>query len=221
MSWKSIFYPLIAMAIWAGSQTLFGNGEDSRGALRYATDDLYRKCDSLRESYSDKNVRGYWAFTDSVHVEVKKSIVVNKKSVTVLIISCGPFGELSIIDTAANIEHALFAKFNIPGSHVALGNCIDVNGDGYDELPLYLNAGAHGYYTYFLSVFDDSLSFVTDTAGNAGFFAIRGGIHAEDIDNDGIYEIIVDGVPPENKSVSYEIFKWNGKHYSVTDKIVK
>lgn len=193
-----------------------GNSEDIR---RLASETLLKRCDSLASLYGSKpNILGQVENVDLI-IKDQRNITINDRTYCGCIIACREFGELILLDSCNCHDVLNREEINIPGMHANFGDVIDLNNDGYDEITINLSAGAHGYYAYFVSVYEDSLSLVRDDNGNYDFFAMRGGIFVKDIDNDGIQEIIVDHMLESGQKENYTIYKWNGKAYSIHKRI--
>lgn len=205
--------------IWLTQSIDAQAGEVVRGLndslLQYTSSNLVNKCDSalLRLSGNPDSAM----FSDAEKLEVKhfKYVAFGNRTYYVLILGCGGKGELLFFDST-NLANPLFRKeLRIPGRHVVIEGASDLNGDGYPELRLNFSAGAHGMYASFLSVYDDSISFIRTETGGDKFFAIRGGIQVVDIDGDGIYEIKVNKTMKFNEAESFHIFEWDGKSYNI------
>lgn len=214
---KTLLCPVVFSVM--ASQFALAGGDTGINIEDYASLDLSGKCDSLRLQFQSK--------PDSIelyeHAELvlkdERSINVKGQSFCAIIIGCTGFGELILLDSSDDRQVQFRQALTIPGKHVNIEDVLDINSDGFDEIILNLSAGAHGYYSYFISVHKDSLSFITDERGNYGFFAMRGGVFVKDIDNDGTQEIIVDHMLKSGQRENYTIYKWNGKNYFIHDRV--
>ncbi len=221
MKTRFIVLIMLNMLLLSHSQNLLAGGENQSGLLEYASEDLRNKCDSQLVAFQERNKDGEWEFHSNLEVKEHKKAKINGNELTVLIIGTGGFGEFVLIDSSGNNESILSRTINIPGMHIRIGEVVDLNNDGFDELTIYSSGGAHGSYAYFLSVMNDTLSFIEKDDGDISFFAIVGWVHTKDLDKDGIYEILVDRKPPDGITESYDIYKWDGKHYTHHSKVEK
>jgi hypothetical protein len=195
-----------------------GNGGNNQDIEEYSSNELKEKCDSLmkrlKTDSDDPEILGHAKLV----VKDRGNFIVNGNKACAMIIGCTGFGELILLDSCGG-EAQFRQELIIPGKHAYIGNILDINSDGYDDIRLDLSAGAHGYYSYFLSVYTDSLSYIKKNNESYSFFAATGGISVKDIDNDGVYELIVDHMLEEGQKENYTIYKWNGHHYSIDKKI--
>jgi hypothetical protein len=196
------------------SSTLLADGGSPWPLDDIASWELLRLCDSLgnigEESSDDTDTinTAYLRIMDSGPIEV------NNDSLFAIIIACREYGELIIFKSIKDIKVKARCSMNIPAYHAILGEVLDINNDEYDEIRINLSAGAHGFYSYFVSVFKDSLSLIKTEAGNYDFFAMRGNISLQDTDNDGTMEILVDTPLKYGQKENYTIYKWNGRFYA-------
>lgn len=212
---------LIITMLLCFSQHLLAGEEDQSRLLKYASEDLKNKYDSQLIAFQERNKDGEWEFHSNLEIKEDTKSEINGKEFTVLIIATGGFGEFILIDSSGSNESILSRRITIPGMHVRVGKVLDLNKDGYDEITIYASGGAHGSYAYFLSVKNDTLSFIEKDDGDISFFALVGWVHTKDLDKDGIYEILVDQKPPEGKTESYDIYKWDGAHYVFNKEVEK
>ncbi|MEZ5360599.1 MAG: VCBS repeat-containing protein [Candidatus Zixiibacteriota bacterium] len=212
---------LIIVMLLCFSQNLLAGGENQSRLLEYASEDLRNKCDSQLVAFQERNKDGEWEFHSNLEIKENTKAEINGKEYTVLIIATGGFGELILIDSSGSKENILSRKINVPGMHVRIGKVLDLNKDGYDEITIYASGGAHGSYAYFLSLKNDTLSFIEKADGDISFFALVGWVHTKDFDKDGVFEIVVDRKPSEGKTESYDIYKWDGAHYALKDQVEK
>ena len=89
----------------------------------------------------------------------------------------------------------------------------DINDDGRDEVLSYQSMGALGYTLYVVSWKDGAFGLVRP---KGGYFAGQGhfgdaGVHTEDIDRDGVSEILASYGPAGS---STDVYRWDGSDYA-------
>ncbi len=88
----------------------------------------------------------------------------------------------------------------------------DINNDGRDEVLSYQSMGAAGYTLYVVSWKDGAIGLMRP---KGGYFAGQGhfgdvGVHLEDIDRDGVQEILASYGPAGS---STDVYRWDGTEY--------
>lgn len=89
----------------------------------------------------------------------------------------------------------------------------DINGDGRDEVLSYQSMGAAGYTLYVLGWRDGTLGLVK---AKGGYFDEQDhfgdvGVRLEDLDRDGMYEILASYGPA---GTSTDVYRWDGEDYT-------
>lgn len=187
--------------------------------LRYASTELVNNCDSIIRNLTGRadSVRK----VDSRKLEVKDTaiITINNTKYLAIMVGCFKYGEVIIVDSIASSDQVYSrTEILIPGYHAYFGEKLDLNNDKITELQINLSAGAHGYYSCFLSLTLDSLKFLTYDEGEYLFYAMRGGISVVDIDKDGIYEIqVTEDMPETLKGIKgyIDTYKWDGNSFKI------
>ena len=166
----------------------------------------------------EENLKRYSGRTDSASIsewerlELKSSeyYTVGNRKVLVVIIGCGQFGQLFILDSTSQSPIGKWSKeFNIPGATVATRRLRDLNKDSNPEITIALSGGNRGPHYYFLSIFPDSLSFITDEKGDYDFYGSK--VRVEDADNDGSFEIKEEGFTEGKSGTIFWIYKIQGQ----------
>jgi hypothetical protein len=90
---------------------------------------------------------------------------------------------------------------------------LDINGDGRDEVLSYQAMGAAGYTLYVVGWRDGEFRLLRPKGGH---FAGQGhfgdvGVRVEDIDRDGVYEILASYGPAGS---STDVYRWDGTEYA-------
>ena len=158
--------------------------------LTYANPAIVAKSDTICSRFA-----GHPDSTDRVRareLEVKdcKSLNSGEKSNYAAILGHYIAGEILLLDSL-NGSVLFRLNLNIPSRYASFGDYRDINNDGVPELFVHEASGSHGNYIVFVSVFEDSLSFVRDDKGHYQFFASGGGIQVKDLDGDKVDEIIL------------------------------
>lgn len=210
---------MVCLSFW---NTTHSNGLDTkRDLLRYASAALLARQDSITDSSLDIDSSAHISEAEGLQTKWDSYLRIQDRICRAVIISCWGHGELILVDSlnADLIRGRL--EFTMPGYHANLSEIGDINGDGTEELRLNLSGGAHGYYTSFISLYHDSLRFLTDDSGKTAFFAAEGGIDLIPTGQKGIYFIRVDNILKAGERENYTIYKWDGQHYLVKEKVVK
>ena len=209
-----ILLPMIIFVMFLSISTFSNNISDDSEFLEFASTSLKSRCDSaVAKILSNPK----WAdLADNEKLEVKdyKYPHLYNKTYLALLLGCNGPGEFILIDSANSQSKRL--TINIPAKHARIGQIIDLNSDKVPELMIELSSGSHGSYLAFISIFEDSLSYITDENGYSQFFAPGGKYEIKDIDNDGDIELILKEMNwPEDKknSDNYIIYKWNGSSF--------
>jgi hypothetical protein len=89
----------------------------------------------------------------------------------------------------------------------------DINGDGRDEVLSYQSMGASGYTLYVIGWRDGAFGLLLPKGGYFGGQGHFGdaGVHLEDIDRDGVYEILASYGPA---GTSTDVYRWDGAEYA-------
>ncbi len=189
--------------------------------LQYASSELVSKCDSALANLSGNADSATYANAEKLKVKHFKNINLGDRSLLVLILGGGGAGEIILIDSTKPNKAWFRKEINIPGMHAVIGELSDLNMDNVPELRISFSAGAHGMYASFLSIYEDSVSFIKKETGDDKFFAIRGSVQVVDIDGDGISEIKVRKTMKSGEIEEFHIFEWNGKSYGIQVKADK
>ncbi|MCH7948517.1 MAG: hypothetical protein IIC66_12040 [candidate division Zixibacteria bacterium] len=185
--------------------------------LAHATPELKSFCDSRLVKFRNNPDSAERAYPWDLRVRSTQYIELSGKSYIATLLGCTGLGELVILDSANTNSKPRRIQMNFPMHYVAIKELHDVNNDNVPELEIYLHSGSHMAYLTLVSIYEDSLSFILDDKGYYQFGAPGGGTRIEDLDNDGIMEIILEDMiwpgeedPPEAR---YFIHKWDGEKY--------
>jgi len=150
-----------------------------------------------------------------LHVKYAHYLQVGDRTYNGLIISCNDNAELILVDSiyADSIKGRIDS---ICWLSCEFWRCWDINNDGTKELRVNMSGGAHGFYSFFVSLFPDSITFLT-----TNFFAPTGNIELIPSENPSIYDIRVDNDPESGQIANYTIYRWNGKNYEVKETVTK
>lgn len=181
-----------------------------------ASNSLLEKCKSNLAGLSGNPDSAQLSEVEQLEVKDVETVVVNGRELTILILGCLGPGELILIDSTKEGPTILRKEINIPGKHAIVGDLQDLNNDSIPELSVNFSAGAHGMYTAFLSIYQNSIEFVPIEGKSNRFFAITGAINVLDLDNDGIMEIKIGPDLNEPETTQYVIYRWTGNEYKRT-----
>lgn len=175
---------------------------------------LVEKCESNLAKLSGNLDSAQFSEAELLEVKSVGQFKIGERKPTLLILGCLGNGELLLIDSTKDNPSIIRKEINIPGRHAVLGEIQDLNNDSIPELRIDFSAGAHGFYSSFVSLYQDSLCFLLIAENATKFFALTGGIMVLDLDNDSTMEIKIG--PDLNKpdSTQFEIYKWTGTEYS-------
>ncbi len=199
-------------------------GQPSFVAQDIASETLLSKCDSALAKYAGRSDSARKAEPNALEIKSVTSVTVADSRYWVVLVGCFGWAEIVFVDSADVRRRPMRAELNVPSRYVAFGDYRDINDDGVPELFIHEASGSHGMYIVFVSVFEDSLSFVRDDKGHYQFFASGGGIQVKDLDGDKIDEIILkemvwgDDPSADVDNPPKTIYRLQGNKYSADKK---
>ena len=216
-----------------------GNGPEilKNGAplSSYLSTSISTTCDSLQTSLRLREDSLDMIMGSGLRANDQCFVTLNDNAYFLLLMSCAGNAELLLIDSARPDVVLSRLSMNKPGMHAYMDRAesversgfsdanrarlLDINKDGSPEIEISLSAGAHGLYTYFVSLDKNGLRLITDDNGNYQFFAIRGGVNLKDLNGDGILEILVPQNPGPNEISKYTVYRWEGAKYKRAEKL--
>ena len=150
---------------------------------------------------------------NELKVKSKKYITIGNKVFYAVIIGCMGKGELLLLDSIQYPSEYERISLEYPDLYATIGDIVDLNGDGRNELPLYFSSGSHGQYVSIISFNKKQTIKFTDDKGNSLIFSPSGLINIKDMDGDGIDEVISGDLLGENRIVR-TIYSWKNDEFS-------
>ncbi len=215
---------LLATMVVVATSASCGHAVDcSENLLTHASPAIVAKSDTICSRFA-----GHPDSADRVsalHLEIKdcKQVSLGEVNRYLAILGHAVAGEILLLDSL-NGSVLFRLDLNIPSRFAKFDDYRDINNDGAPELFIYEGSGSHGMYIVFVSVFEDSLSFVRDDKGHYQFFASGGGIQVKDLDGDKIDEIILkemvwgDDPSADADNPPETIYRLQGNKYSADKK---
>jgi hypothetical protein len=192
--------------------------------IKYVSSDIVDSCSGIvNNKISHPMYKDFESF-DAFSLEIKdyKYFKLYDKSLLVIVVGCTGPGEIIFVDSLKPDSVLYRQRINIPSRYVSIDSLADINNDGIPELIIYEDSGSRPQHVILISIYKDKIEFIRDENGKYQFVSPNGNFHLKDLNNDGVYEIILEKMVYKGEKVPADpriIYVWDGERYSLENNI--